>query len=88
MSFILTVLTGYLGTVWKKAALFGTIAFLVGITIYGIISYGQSIERDKQAVKEIKVYKNVREKIDNTPVSPTVDSAIERLRESGDIRKR
>tara|TARA_R110000782_G_scaffold60777_1_gene125488 strand:- start:203 stop:469 length:267 start_codon:yes stop_codon:yes gene_type:complete len=88
MNFVVTILLSYFGKAWKKAAGYITLVLLLVVAIYGLVWYGQSIEGEKQVVKELKVYRNVREKIDETPASPDVSSAVERLRESGDVRKR
>ena len=88
MTFIVSILMGYLGSTWRKLALYGTGILVILLCLYGLVLYGKSLEGEKQVVRELKVYKSVREKIDETPVSPDISSAVERLRNSGDIRKR
>ena len=58
----------------------------VGVFILGLIQYGKQTQKHKQEVKDLKDYKDTRERIDEAKVSSDRDAALERLRSNKQIR--
>jgi hypothetical protein len=57
-----------------------------GVFIFGLIQYGKQTQKHKQEVKDLKDYKDTRERIDEAEVSSDRDAALERLRSNKQIR--
>jgi uncharacterized protein HemX len=57
-----------------------------GVFIFGLIQYGRQTQKHKQEVKDLKDYKETRERIDEVEVSPNRDAALERLRRNNQLR--
>jgi hypothetical protein len=56
------------------------------VFIIGLIQYGRQTQKHKQEVRDLKDYKETRERIDEVEVSPDRDSALERLRRNKQVR--
>lgn len=59
---------------------------VVGVFIFGLIQYGKQTQKHKQEVKDLKSYKDTRERIDEAEVSSDRDAALERLRDNKQVR--
>ena len=57
-----------------------------GVFIFGLIQYGRQTQKHKQEVKDLKDYKETRERIDEVEVSVDRDAALERLRRNNQLR--
>jgi uncharacterized protein HemX len=57
-----------------------------GVFIFGLIQYGRQTQKHKQEVKDLKDYKETRERIDEVEVSPDRDAALDRLRRNNQLR--
>lgn len=57
-----------------------------GVFIFGLIQYGKQTQKHKQEVKDLKDYKDTRERIDEAEVSSDRDAALERLRSNKQVR--
>lgn len=58
----------------------------VGVLVLGLIQYGRQTEKHKQEVRDLKDYKDTRERIDEVEPSSDRDSALERLRDNNQLR--
>ena len=59
---------------------------VAGVFILGLIQYGKQTQKHKQEVKDLKDYKDTRERIDEAEVSSDRDAALERLRSNKQVR--
>ena len=57
-----------------------------GVFIFGLIQYGRQTQKHKQEVKDLKDYKETRERIDEVEVTVDRDAALERLRRNNQLR--
>jgi hypothetical protein len=58
----------------------------VAVLVIGLIQYGKKTQKDKQEVKDLKDYKNTRERIDAVKPANTRDAALKRMRDNNQIR--
>lgn len=58
----------------------------VGVLVLGLIQYGRQTQKHKQEVRDLKDYKDTRERIDEVEPSSDRDSALERLRDNNQLR--
>lgn len=56
------------------------------VFIFGLIQYGRQTQKHKDEVKDLKDYKETRERIDEVEPSPDRDAALERLRRNNQLR--
>ena len=56
------------------------------VFIFGLVQYGRQTQKHKQEVRDLKDYKETRERIDEVEASPTRDAALERLRRNNQLR--
>lgn len=56
------------------------------VFIFGLVQYGKKTQKHKQEVKDLKDYKDTRERIDEAEVSSDRDAALERLRSNKQVR--
>lgn len=59
---------------------------VVGVLVLGLIQYGRQTQKHKQEVRDLKDYKDTRERIDEVEPSSDRDSALERLRDNNQLR--
>ena len=57
-----------------------------GVFIFGLIQYGKQTQKHRQEVKDLKSYKDTRERIDEVEPSADRDAALERLRRNNQLR--
>lgn len=56
------------------------------VFVIGLIQYGKQTQKHKQEVKDLKSYKDTRERIDEAEPADTRDAALERLRSNKQVR--
>jgi len=56
------------------------------VFIFGLIQYGRQTQKHKEEVRDLKDYKETRERIDEVEPSPDRDAALERLRRNNQLR--
>ena len=56
------------------------------VFIFGLIQYGRQTQKHKDEVKDLKDYKETRERIDEVQPSADRDAALERLRRNNQLR--
>lgn len=56
------------------------------VFIIGLIQYGKQTQKHKQKVRDLKDYKETRERIDEVEPSVDRDAALERLRQNNQLR--
>jgi len=56
------------------------------VFIFGLIQYGRQTQKHKDEVKDLRDYKETRERIDEVEPSPDRDAALERLRRNNQLR--
>jgi hypothetical protein len=69
----------------KLYSWFAGVAAMIGILFF-IFQKGKSEEKQKQATKELKDYKDTRTRIDEVDINTERDAALDRLRKSGKVR--
>jgi len=79
MMFWWSLLTTRLGKILSS------ILFVVS-AVAAIFFAGKKDQRKEQEVRDLKAYKETKEKIDETPVSTDLKSAIDRLRKNNQLR--
>ena len=57
-----------------------------GVFIFGLIQYGKQTQKHKQEVKDLKDYKDTRERIDEVKPSADRDAALKRLLANKQVR--
>jgi hypothetical protein len=61
-------------------------ALAATVFVFGLIQYGRQTQKHKDEVKDLKDYKETRERIDEVEVSSDRDAALERLRRNNQLR--
>ena len=56
------------------------------VFIFGLIQYGRQTQKHKDDVKDLRDYKETRERIDEVEPSSDRDAALERLRRNNQLR--
>jgi len=56
------------------------------VFIFGLIQYGRQTQKHKEEVRDLKDYKETRERIDEVEPSSDRDAALERLRRNNQLR--
>ena len=56
------------------------------VFVFGLIQYGRQTQKHKEEVKDLKDYKETRERIDEVEPSSDRDAALERLRRNNQLR--
>ena len=56
------------------------------VFVFGLIQYGKQTQKHKREVKDLKDYKETRERIDEAQPSTDRDAALERLRRNKQVR--
>lgn len=69
----------------KLGRILSSILFVVS-AIAAIFLAGKRDEKKARQIEDLKDYKKTKEKIDETPVTRTRDSAVDRLRDNDQIR--
>jgi hypothetical protein len=61
-------------------------ALAATVFIIGLIQYGRQTQKHKEEVKDLKDYKETRERIDEVEPSADRDAALERMRRNNQLR--
>ena len=56
------------------------------VFIFGLIQYGRQTQKHKDEVKDLRDYKETRERIDEVEPSADRDAALERMRRNNQLR--
>jgi len=56
------------------------------VFVIGLIQYGRQTQKHKEEVRDLKDYKETRERIDEVEVSVDRDAALDRLRRNNQLR--
>ena len=56
------------------------------VFIFGLIQYGRQTQKHKEEVRDLRDYKETRERIDEVEPSSDRDAALERLRRNNQLR--
>ena len=61
-------------------------ALAATVFVFGLIQYGRQTQKHKEEVKDLKDYKETRERIDEVQPSADRDAALERMRRNNQLR--